>query len=64
MLATDLSCLSAQIAAIAPVRRIGRVAGVSGGIIKVRGLTQCARIGDQLRLTRQNGDQIGGEGDL
>ncbi|MBA84297.1 FliI/YscN family ATPase [Thalassobius sp. S69A] len=61
MLATDLSCLSAQIAAIAPVRRIGRVAGVSGGIIKVRGLTQCARIGDQLRLTRQNGDQIGGE---
>lgn len=61
MLATDLNCLSAQIASISTVRRIGRVSGVSAGVIRVRGLARAARIGDQLRLTRRCGGSIGGE---
>lgn len=61
MLATDLTCLSAQISSIAAVRRIGRVSGVKAGVIHVRGLTRFARIGDQLRLTRHTGGFIGGE---
>ncbi len=58
---TDLSRLSAQLSTIAPVRRIGRVSGVSAGVIQVAGLARFARIGDQLQLSRQNGQTIGGE---
>ncbi|WP_319825051.1 FliI/YscN family ATPase [Thalassovita sp.] len=58
---TDLSRLSAQISAIAPMRRIGRVSAVSAGVIQVRGLARFARIGDQLNLSRQDGQTIGGE---
>ena len=61
MLAADLNGLSAQISSIAVMQRIGRVSGVSGGVIHVRGLTRFAKIGDQLRLTRQCGRLIRGE---
>lgn len=61
MLATDLHCLSAQISSISTVRRIGRVSAVSAGVIHIEGLAKFARIGDQLRLTRQSGEIVGGE---
>jgi len=61
MLATDLDCLCAQISSISTVRHIGRVSAVSAGVIHVDGLTRFARIGDQLRLTRQSGEIVRGE---
>ena len=61
MLATNLNGLSAQLTSISAMRRLGRVCGVVGGVIHVRGLTRFAQIGDQLHLTRRDGIVIRGE---
>lgn len=61
MTATELECLKAQIASASVVRRVGRVGTVSAGMIRVLGLAQFARIGDQLILTRKSGAPVLGE---
>lgn len=61
MTATELECLRAQIASASVARRIGRVSAVSAGMIRVQGLAQFARIGDQLVLTRKAGTDLHGE---
>jgi len=43
------------------VRPVGRVAGVTGGVIQVSGLADTARIGDQVTLRRNPSNQLEGE---
>ncbi|EEE36451.1 H+-transporting two-sector ATPase, flagellum-specific [Rhodobacteraceae bacterium KLH11] len=43
------------------VRHTGRVSGVTGGVIRIDGLAQRARIGDHLTLRRNSGPDLQGE---
>jgi flagellum-specific ATP synthase len=61
MTVTELECLRAQIASVTATRRIGRVTAVSANVIRVQGLAQFARIGDQLILSRKTGSDLAGE---
>jgi flagellum-specific ATP synthase len=58
---SDLDGVKAQIASVSAVHRIGRVSQVEARMIRVRGLTQFARIGDQLELVRHDGRPLMGE---
>ena len=55
-----LERLGAALGGLAPVRAMGRVAAVDGGLLRVRGLDG-ARIGDRLELRRRDGGRLGGE---
>lgn len=55
-----LEHLGAALDALAPVRALGRVAAVDGGLLRIRGL-HGARIGDRLELRRRDGRPLGGE---
>ncbi|MDD9719445.1 FliI/YscN family ATPase [Sulfitobacter sp. PR48] len=46
--------LTALIQTLTPVRPVGRVAGVEGGVVHVTGLSGVARIGDMIAIHRQN----------
>lgn len=48
----SLRTLRKQLSSAALVRSVGRVHAVDNGVIWVRGLADCARIGDALRLVR------------
>lgn len=61
MSAFDLSRLSAEIASLHPVRKVGRVSAVNGGLIHVHGLGHDARMGDQLRVYLHSGGALKGE---
>ena len=61
MAVTDLSRLAAEIRSLTPVREVGRVVAVDGGLLHLRGLEHHARIGDQLRVYRRDGMPLGGE---
>ena len=61
MAVTDLSRLAAEIRSLTPVREVGRVVAVDGGLLHLRGLERHARIGDQLRVYRRGGMPLGGE---
>ncbi len=43
------------------VRPVGRVAGVTGGVIQISGLSDDVRIGDQVTLRRSSGSPLEGE---
>ncbi len=58
---TDLDLLREEIARVALTRPVGRVDGISGGVVRLSGLTQGARIGDQLILRRGSGVPLHGE---
>jgi flagellum-specific ATP synthase len=58
---TELSRLGAEIGSLKPVREVGRVVAVDGGLCHVRGLQGHARMGDQLRVYRRGGRPLGGE---
>ncbi|WP_333683187.1 FliI/YscN family ATPase [Pontibaca methylaminivorans] len=58
---TDLDLLRRQIEAAQLMRPLGRVMGVSGGVVQISGLTACARVGDQVILTRNSGVPLEGE---
>lgn len=57
----DLDSLRQQIKRVSLVRPVGRVDGISGGVVRLSGLTEGARIGDQLILKRRNGAPLRGE---
>ncbi|MFN3144270.1 MAG: FliI/YscN family ATPase [Paracoccaceae bacterium] len=53
-----LDLATAQIAAIRPVRRIGRVAGLGGGTARVTGLSDRAALGDLVRIGGAIGEVV------
>jgi flagellum-specific ATP synthase len=57
----DLNALRNQLDKMTLVRPLGRVAGISGGVIQVSGITNDARIGDHMTLHRKSGNQLAGE---
>ncbi|WP_457649695.1 FliI/YscN family ATPase [Profundibacter sp.] len=57
---TDIDCLTAEVAAMRPVRNVGRVVEVGRGTLTVRGLSGCASLGDQVRITHRDA-VMGGE---
>lgn len=57
----ELDRLCAEIAAVAQVRPVGRVAGVGRGTVLVRGLGSHAAQGDGVRLLGTNGRMLAGE---
>lgn len=57
----SIEALRARIAQLQPVHAVGRVHGVDGTTIWVRGLADTACIGDRLRLVRHGGSELGGE---
>lgn len=61
MSAPDLASLKAVFEELSIVRHIGRVSGVSSGLIRISGLADKACIGDRLELTRGSGPTISGE---
>lgn len=61
MQTSDIASLKAEIETLKPVRRVGRVVSVEGGVLHVAGLERVARMGDQLRLSRRDGAPLGGE---
>lgn len=56
-----LNQLKDRLNTVNAVRPFGRVVGVDGKIIKVDGLRKAARMGDQLRLVRGDGNDLRGE---
>ena len=57
----DLNALTQEIASKRLSTPVGRVTGISGGVVEISGLGTAARIGDRLVLKRQDGDQLSGE---
>lgn len=53
--------LLAEISGLAATRRVGRVAGIAAGNIQVRGLANCAALGDLVRIASATGRVLGGE---
>ena len=58
---SQLSPLLGDLQTLTPVRDVGRVSGVSGGLVTVQGLGALARIGDRLRLLPRGAPPIEGE---
>ena len=54
----SIEALRARIAQLHPVHAVGRVHGVDGTTIWVRGLADTACIGDRLRLVRHGGSNL------
>lgn len=61
MSAPNPAHLKAQFQALSLSRHVGRVMGVQGGVIRIQGLAQVARIGDRLELQRNTGSPLHGE---
>jgi flagellum-specific ATP synthase len=57
----DLSVLKSELEMNRLVRPVGRVVGVSSGVIQVSGLADTVRIGDQVALRRNPGNPLQGE---
>lgn len=58
---SGLSGLVAEIEALQPTCDIGRVCAVEGNLLRIRGLTETARVGDQVRLQAASGRYLKGE---
>ncbi|MFD1510113.1 FliI/YscN family ATPase [Lacimonas salitolerans] len=58
---TQLSPLLSDLQSLSCVRDVGRVTGVSGGLVRVQGLGALARLGDRLRLVRRDAPPLEGE---
>ncbi len=57
----DLSVLKSELEMKRLIRPVGRVVGVSSGVIQVSGLAETVRIGDQVTLRRNPGSPLQGE---
>ena len=57
----DLRQLHAEISSQQAVRRVGRITDIASGTICVEGLGDVARIGDQVTIYQDNGENAGGE---
>ncbi len=53
--------LLAEITAMQPVRRHGRLTRIAGGVVVAEGLSPWARLGDRVEIARQSGQVLGGE---
>ena len=53
--------LIGNLAMQSPIRSVGRVLAVEGGVLRIRGLEQVAALGDQLFVKRRDGRVLGGE---
>lgn len=53
--------MRSQLTKLRPVRLVGRVCGVSGGVVSIDGLAEQASIGDRVCVTRQGGSMLNGE---
>ncbi len=53
--------LQAQLGAIRPVRRFGRVQAVDSGTLALHGLSRAARLGDRVEIARANGTPLTAE---
>ena len=58
---TKIDCLTAEVAAMRTVHNVGRVIKVGRGTLTVRGLSGCASLGDQVRITHRGDKSMGGE---
>jgi flagellum-specific ATP synthase len=56
-----LDGLRAELGTIAPIRRVGRIDGAEGAVLRVTGLGDVAGLGDQVRVARADGLPLGGE---
>lgn len=56
-----MACLQAEIAALDPLRVLGRVTAVEGGALRISGLSTRARLGDRLRVDLRSGASLAGE---
>lgn len=61
MSVTEMDCLTAKIAALSPIYNVGRVVEVRRGTLTVKGLSDIASLGDQVKIMRRNGETMGGE---
>lgn len=61
MVVTDIDCLIAEVAAMRPVYNVGRVIKVGRGTLTVQGLSECASLGDQVRIAHRGNVSMGGE---
>ncbi|WP_181893210.1 FliI/YscN family ATPase [Falsiruegeria mediterranea] len=61
MSAPNPAHLKAQFQALSLSRHVGRVMGVQGGVIRIQGLANAARIGDRLELKRNTVSSLHGE---
>lgn len=61
MTVPDPAHLKAQFDSLSLSRHVGRVLGVHGGVIRIRGLSSHACIGDRLELKRNTGNSLHGE---
>ncbi len=57
----ELNALTEELASKKLAKAVGRVSGVSDGVVKVSGLSRVARIGDRVLLRRAPGDELAGE---
>ncbi|WP_299378275.1 FliI/YscN family ATPase [uncultured Tateyamaria sp.] len=56
-----MKALQRHLSALQPVRSVGRVIGVQGGVLTIAGLGHDARIGDRAEITRRDGKTLTGE---
>ena len=61
MVHSAFAALRAEIAALEPVHAVGRVLAVESGLLKIGGLSKLARLGDRLRLRREDAPDLTGE---
>ncbi len=57
----SMDVFRAELSSLQPVREVGRISAVEGNILRVAGLSQLARIGDQLRVHLRDGAILEGE---
>lgn len=55
------AALTSEIAALRGRHRVGRVAAVEGGVVRISGLSNSARLGDRLRIARHGQTPLLGE---
>lgn len=58
---TAFAALRAEIAALEPDHRVGRVTAVEGDLVRVAGLSSRARLGDLLEIRRHGAETLTGE---
>ena len=53
--------MRSQLTGLSPIRPVGRVSGVSGGVVLIDGLADRACIGDRVKVVREDADVLQGE---
>ncbi|MEZ5910876.1 MAG: FliI/YscN family ATPase [Paracoccaceae bacterium] len=61
MTPNEFDRLRAEVAALAPCRPVGRIAGLRGGVMQATGLSSVAKLGDRVFLRGRGTMRLGGE---